>query len=178
MRQSIIIFAALTVGVDVALASCGRYVDWKTFRPTGVNLGGWLEQESTVDASFWAEYGGTAKDEWTMCINLGTDCGPILEARYASFITTADIDLAASANITALRIPLHYAAFIDVPGSPLYRGNQTQYLKQISDYAINKYGSKQNLKSFLPTISLRSKHFLFDHLLLRGYKPQFPIPRQ
>lgn len=39
------------------------YVDWRIFRANGVNLGGWLEQESTIDAVWWAKDPGGASDE-------------------------------------------------------------------------------------------------------------------
>lgn len=38
-----------------------------------------------------------------------------------------------------LRIPTTYAAWIDLPGSGLYSGNQTKWLRQISEYAITQY---------------------------------------
>ncbi|RDW68667.1 putative exo-beta-1,3-glucanase [Coleophoma crateriformis] len=134
------LIAIVILGGGCTLASNVSYVDWKTFSPTGVNLGGWLEQEASVDPGWWDTYGGSAPDEWTLCAALGSRCGSVLEERYATFITTADIDRAASAGISALRIPLTYAAFVRVPGSQLYSGNQTQYLKAITDYAIAKYG--------------------------------------
>ncbi|THW43281.1 endo-beta-1,3-glucanase [Aureobasidium pullulans] len=85
------------------------------------------------------QYSGGAPDEWGLCVNLGSQCGPVLEKRYASWITTSDIDKLAAANITLLRIPTTYAAWVKVPGSQLYSGNQLSFLKAISSYAINKY---------------------------------------
>ncbi|KAI5254589.1 endo-beta-1,3-glucanase, partial [Aureobasidium subglaciale] len=102
-------------------------------------LGGWLVQESTIDTAFWSQYSGGAPDEWGLCVNLGSQCGPVLEKRYASWISTSDIDKLAAANITLLRIPTTYAAWVKVPGSQLYSGNQLSFLKTISSYAINKY---------------------------------------
>lgn len=116
------------------------YVDWRSFKANGVNLGGWLVQESNIDSAFWARYGGNASDEWTLCQNLGPRCGPVLEHRYATFITTKDVDHLAKGGVAVLRIPTHYAAWIDLPGSQLYSGNQTAYLKNIADYAITNYG--------------------------------------
>lgn len=84
-------------------------------------------------------YGGSASDEWTLCENLGSQCGPVLEERYATWITTADIDKLAGAGIGLLRVPTTYAAWIDLPGSELYHGNQTTYLKSIATYAIETY---------------------------------------
>ncbi|KAL4965237.1 glycoside hydrolase superfamily [Aspergillus stella-maris] len=78
-------------------------------------------------------------DEWGPCANQGSQCGPILERRYATYITTSDIDKLASAGINTLRIPTTYAAWVDVPGSQLYSGNQVSFLKNIATYAIAKH---------------------------------------
>lgn len=115
------------------------YVNWNTFSATGVNLGGWLEQESTIDSAFWAEYGGNASDEWTLCAQLGKQCASVLTQRYATFITPSDIDTLAAAGVTILRIPTTYAAWIEVPGSQLYHGDQVSFLKTIATYAITKH---------------------------------------
>ncbi|GLA48006.1 hypothetical protein AnigIFM63604_003036 [Aspergillus niger] len=126
------------------------YIDWRTFKGNGVNLGGWLEQESTIDSLFWDKYSGGASDEWGLCEHLGSQCGPVLEHRYATWITKADIDKLASGGITVLRIPTTYAAWIDLPSSQLYSGNQTAYLKEIADYAIKTY----NMHIIIDTHSL------------------------
>lgn len=117
-----------------------QYIDWKSFKAYGVNLGGWLVQESTIDTHWWDTYSRGASDEWGLCENLGSQCGPVLEQRYASWITTSDIDKAAKSGVTLLRIPTTYAAWIKIPGSKLYSGNQTTYLKNITTYAITRYG--------------------------------------
>jgi glucan 1,3-beta-glucosidase len=83
--------------------------------------------------------GGGSIDEWSLCQNLGAQCGPIFEARYASYLNTSTIDKLASIGINTLRIPTTYAAWINMPGSALYHGNQQKYLKTITDYAITKY---------------------------------------
>jgi hypothetical protein len=124
----------------VLAAPSPAYVNWKTFESNGANLGAWLVQEKLLDTGFWDQYAGNATDEWGLCVNLGSRCGPVLEQRYASFITTATIDKLAGAGFSSLRIPTHYAAWIKVPGSQLYSGNQVNFLKTISDYAIKKYG--------------------------------------
>ena len=140
-------FTSLTLALclatqNVAAATLAKraYVDWKTFKATGVNLGGWLVQESTIDTAFWTQYSGGAPDEWGMCANLGAQCGPVLERRYATWITPADIDKLAGSGVKILRIPTHYAAWVKVPGSQLYTGNQKSFLKNIASYAIAKYG--------------------------------------
>lgn len=123
-----------------SLRAAADYVNWRTFDVTGVNLGGWLVEEPAIDTTWWSTYSGGAQDEWTLCANLGADCGPVLEQRYMTYITTKDIDKLASAGIRLLRIPTIYAAWIKVPGSQLYSGNQTAILMQIASYAIDRYG--------------------------------------
>ncbi|KAL2836151.1 glycoside hydrolase superfamily [Aspergillus pseudoustus] len=113
--------------------------NWTTTRSTGVNLGGWLVQESTIDTNFWLTHAPNASDEWTLCKTLGRRCGPVLEHRYATFITTPDIDTLATAGVSILRIPTTYAAWIDLPGSELYSGRQQVYLRKITEYAIRRY---------------------------------------
>lgn len=135
-----LILTALSAVCTVFAAPSATYVDWKTFKSNGANLGAWLVQEKSLDTGFWDQYGGNATDEWGLCVNLGSRCGPVLEQRYASFITTATIDKLAKAGFSSLRIPTHYAAWIKVPGSELYSGNQVSFLTTISNYAINKYG--------------------------------------
>lgn len=138
LALSFVVGQSLALPAAVAPPST-NYINWKTFKANGVNLGGWLVQESTIDTAFWNQYSGGAPDEWGLCVNLGSQCGPVLEKRYASWITTSDIDKLAAANITLLRIPTTYAAWVKVPGSQLYSGNQLSFLKTISGYAINKY---------------------------------------
>ncbi|KAL1586653.1 hypothetical protein WHR41_04650 [Cladosporium halotolerans] len=118
----------------------GKYVDWKTFKANGANLGGWLAKEKSHDPFWFESVGGPdVPDEWTLCQNLGSQCGPVLEARYSSFLNTSTIDQLASVGINTLRIPTTYAAWIKVPGSQFYSGNQQAHLKTITDYAIKKY---------------------------------------
>ncbi|KAI7355298.1 glycoside hydrolase family 5 protein [Hortaea werneckii] len=117
-----------------------KFIDWKTYKANGVNLGIWFEQEQNYDTQWWAENIGDFPDEWTWCGAVGFDvCGPKLEARYASWITTADIDKMGKLGINTLRIPTTYAAWVKVPGSQLYSGNQQKYLRTITNYAIDKY---------------------------------------
>ncbi|KAK8905509.1 hypothetical protein QC760_006687 [Botrytis cinerea] len=117
-----------------------NYVDWTTYKANGINFGAWLEQEQNYDPDWWNAHAPDAIDEWGLCETLGAECGPVLEARYASWITTADIDKLAAQNINTLRIPTTYAAWIKFPGSKLYHGNQQTYLRNIALYAIQKYG--------------------------------------
>lgn len=36
-------------------AATSTYLNWKTFNASGVNLGGWLVQESTIDTEWWTQ---------------------------------------------------------------------------------------------------------------------------
>lgn len=74
-----------------------------------------------------------------MCQILGPRCGPVFEERYATFLNLSTIDTLASVGVNTLRIPMTYAAWIRVPGSELYSGNQVQFLDRIVTYAVNRY---------------------------------------
>jgi len=63
--------------------SGSKFIDWKTYKANGANLGGWLEKEQVHDPIWWNQYAPNAADEWTFCQTLGSRCGPVLEARYA-----------------------------------------------------------------------------------------------
>lgn len=116
------------------------YVNWRTFKANGVNLGGWLCQEKTIDPYWWSRYCSGTEDEWNCCAKLGDQCASVFEHRYATYITRHDIDKLASGGVDLIRIPTTYAAWIKVPGAQYYSGNQTSYLKKIASYAIKKYG--------------------------------------
>ncbi|KAF9693530.1 hypothetical protein EKO04_008159 [Ascochyta lentis] len=117
--------AALIVGLAIGLP-----------QSNGVNLGSWLEKERVHDPIWWVNVGGeNASDEWTLCQTLGKQCGPIFEARYGSFLNFSTIDTLASVGVNTLRIPTIYAAWVKVPGSELYSGNQVQFLDRIVSYA-------------------------------------------
>lgn len=131
-----LVFAGL---LACSSAASSQYLNWTTHQGVGANLGGWLVQESTIDTAWWAKYSGGASDEWGLCAYQGAKCGSVLEHRYATRITTADIDTLASAGVNTLRIPTTYAAWVNVPGSQLYHGNQTAFLSEIASYAIDKY---------------------------------------
>ena len=119
-----------------------NFINWRTYKSNGVNLGAWLEQEQNYDYDWWAaNIGDDYPDEWTWCGAVGfKECGPKLEARYSSFFTTADIDKMGKLGINTLRIPTTYAAWVKVPYSNLYHGNQQEHLRKICNYAIDKYG--------------------------------------
>ena len=116
-----------------------NFINWKTYKSNGANLGGWLEKEKTHDPVWWDQYAPNANDEWTFCQTLGSKCGSVLEARYTSFLNTSTIDKLASVGVNTLRIPTTYAAWVKVPGSQLYTGTQQAHLRTITNYAITKY---------------------------------------
>ncbi|KAF4844095.1 putative glucan 1,3-beta-glucosidase A [Colletotrichum siamense] len=139
MRVSSFVLAVTAFSAVAEAIPSTSYVDWKTFKATGVNLGGWLVQEAVLDAGFWDTYGGNTTDEWGLCVRLGSQCGPVLERRYATFFRPSDIDKLAKAGVEILRIPTNYAAWIKVPGSQLYSGSQVEFLRTIATYAITKH---------------------------------------
>ncbi|XPS93113.1 hypothetical protein M3J09_002484 [Ascochyta lentis] len=118
----------------------GDYVNWRKFHANGVNLGGWLAQEATIDPYWWDPYCRGTVDEWNCCVKLGDQCNSVFEKRYATYITTKDIDKLASGGVNLIRIPTTYAAWVRIPGAGYHSGNQQKYLKQVADYAIKKYG--------------------------------------
>lgn len=116
-----------------------NYLNWHTIKANGVNLGGWLHQEQVIDPVWWNSFANGTLDEWDFCDALGPRCGAVLEQRYASYITIADIDNLAKAGVNVLRIPTGYNAWVAVPGSKLYTGNQVRFLRTIGEYAIARY---------------------------------------
>ncbi|KFZ01202.1 hypothetical protein V501_10151 [Pseudogymnoascus sp. VKM F-4519 (FW-2642)] len=124
---------------DLSYKNPKKWVNWHKFKANGVNLGGWFLQEHVIDQGWWDSVTPNATDEWTLCQQLGEQCGPVLEKRYASWITTVDVDKMASVNVNVLRIPVSYSVWIDVPGSQLYHGAQKDYLNAIAMYAIETY---------------------------------------
>lgn len=104
----------LAIFTGAVAAPAASYIDWKKFKGNGVNLGGWLAQEAVIDPTFWSQNCVNTTDEWTCCIKLGSRCGPVLERRYATFITVRDIDRLAAGGVNVLRIPTTYAAWVKV----------------------------------------------------------------
>lgn len=94
------------LGAYYALAAPpSTYLIWKTFKAKCVNVGGWLHQEAVIDPAFWFQNGGNALDEWDLCVNLGSRCGPVLEQRYATFIQPADIEKLTAATPECSPLP-------------------------------------------------------------------------
>jgi glucan 1,3-beta-glucosidase len=97
--------------------------------------------ETSITPDIWINGGANVTDEWSFCQTVGKErCGPLLDEHYATFITNATIDKLATVDVNTVRIPTTYAAWVDVPGSELYRGNQLKYLREVTDYAISTYG--------------------------------------
>ncbi|KAH8199175.1 hypothetical protein TruAng_006644 [Truncatella angustata] len=120
-------------------ATPAGYLDWRTFKAYGVNLGSWFCLETFMLPDLFERHGKGAHDEWTLCQNLGPNVGPLLEDHYNSFFTTDHIDILAAQGVNVLRIPTTYAAWIKVPGSPHYLGSQVVILEKMATYAIEKY---------------------------------------
>ncbi|GAM90450.1 hypothetical protein ANO11243_084940 [Dothideomycetidae sp. 11243] len=135
-----LLIAVSTAASSPALFDNGQYVDWKSFVANGVNIGCWLEVEYSCYEDWWASLGTTAIDEWDLCEQLGDRCPEVMNAHYASFINFTSIDQVAAVGVNTLRIPTTYAAWINVPGSKFYHGDQLAYLTTIVDYAITRYG--------------------------------------
>lgn len=81
--------------------NCDDYLNWRNYTANGVNLGGWLVQEKYIDNAWFEKLAPGAPDEWTLCQTLGSKCGPAMESRYASFITTNTIDKLALSDVRA-----------------------------------------------------------------------------
>jgi glucan 1,3-beta-glucosidase len=75
----------------------------------GVNLGGWLVLEKWITPGLFA--GTTARDEYTLCAQLGTRAQTVLAAHRDTFITEADFRWIAEHGLNAVRLPLGYWVF-------------------------------------------------------------------
>lgn len=95
--------SATTNTAALETTTTGGFLNWTTFKANGANLGSWLEKEQTHDPIWWDSYSPDTADEWHFCESLGDQCGPVLEARYASFLNTSTIDKLASVGVNSLR---------------------------------------------------------------------------
>lgn len=77
----------------------------------GVNLGSWLLLEKWITPSVFE--GTTAKDEYTLCQQLGEQKYRRLKDHRDTFITIRDFAWLAGHGITAVRIPIGYWIFED-----------------------------------------------------------------
>ncbi|KAH0175118.1 glycoside hydrolase, partial [Aureobasidium melanogenum] len=123
----------------------GQYTDWKSFKANGANLGNWLEIEFSNDQYFFESNINVTADRYSeedLCTILGDRCPAVLNGHYSTYITHATIDKLATVGVNFLRIPTTYAAWVDVPGSALYHGDQQAYLRDIAEYAITAHGMR------------------------------------
>jgi len=63
MRFTSLLAASALAGISTArskqsVADDQTWIDWKTYKANGVNLGSWLEKERTHDPVWWVEVGG------------------------------------------------------------------------------------------------------------------------
>jgi glucan 1,3-beta-glucosidase len=79
----------------------------------GVNLGGWLVLEKWMTPELFK--GCDAPDEYGFCDQAGRDMQRRLAKHHASYITEQDFIWLAAHGITAVRIPVGYWIFGDVP---------------------------------------------------------------
>lgn len=124
--------------MTTAVPQEANYIDWRTFKANGVNLGSWFCLETFMAPRFFEQH-GNSHDEWTACEKFGAAGAP-LDDHYKTWFTKADIDTFAAQGVNILRIPFVYAAWIKVPGSPHYHGPQIEIMKDLATYAIDKYG--------------------------------------
>ena len=79
----------------------------------GVNLGGWLVLERWITPSVFGEL--SARDERTLCRDLGGQAASILSLHRRNFITEADFEWIAGHGLNAIRLPIGYWLFGDEP---------------------------------------------------------------
>lgn len=114
-----------------------KFSSWSTWKARGVNLGNWLVLEEWMHASWFNSVAPDAVDEWTLCQSLGTvQCKDVLQAHWASWITTDDIKMMASMGVNTLRIPIGYWAFVEpLANEPYIKSTQLQELSRVLGYA-------------------------------------------
>lgn len=78
----------------------------------GVNLGGWLVLEPWITPSLFV--GVNATDEYTYCKNV-KDAAKLLKKHRDSFVTERDFAWLAEHHIDAVRLPIGYWLFGDMP---------------------------------------------------------------
>ncbi|OQV17607.1 putative glucan 1,3-beta-glucosidase A [Hypsibius exemplaris] len=109
----------------------------------GINLGGWLVLERWMTPSGTGPFRGTdagvAKDEWTLCAQLGKSaCLTRLQQHWSTFITNADIDQIIERGLNAVRIPIGYWSLIPLKADEPFVAGAWQYLESIVKYAGSK----------------------------------------
>ena len=88
------------------LISGGNFINWKTYKANGANLGSWLEKERSHDPDFFLKNAPAAGDEWTVCQTLGDKCGAAFEESYATFLVCSRLIISYSGiRLTINRTP-------------------------------------------------------------------------
>jgi glucan 1,3-beta-glucosidase len=94
----------------------------------GVNLGGWLVLEKWMTPSLFA--GLAARDETSLCAELGRDAAPRLRAHRERFVTRDDLGWLADLGIDAVRIPFgHWVFGPPYPYHPSYGPGRHPYVE-------------------------------------------------
>jgi glucan 1,3-beta-glucosidase len=75
----------------------------------GVNLGGWLVLEKWITPSIFK--GTSARDEYTLCQELGDQAAAVLSQHRDHFITEEDFKWIAAHGLDAVRLPVGYWVF-------------------------------------------------------------------
>jgi glucan 1,3-beta-glucosidase len=75
----------------------------------GVNLGGWLVVEKWITPALFSDT--QARDEFTLCRELGSEARAVLDKHRDSFVTEADFRWIAEHGLTAVRLPVGYWIF-------------------------------------------------------------------
>ena len=77
----------------------------------GVNLGGWLLLERWITPSVFGD--SQARDEFSLCSELGAEAASVLKIHRDNFITEADFAWIANHGLNAVRLPVGYWVFGD-----------------------------------------------------------------
>ncbi|RXK39337.1 glucan 1,3-beta-glucosidase [Tremella mesenterica] len=122
--------------------------NWGIDKIYGVNLGGWLVTEPFIVPAMYEKYatgpGGTAVDEYTLSLNMGSNLTAAMTEHYETFITERDFADIARAGLNWVRIPIPHWAIETLDGEPyLERVAWTYFLKAIQ--WARKYGIRINL---------------------------------
>ena len=75
----------------------------------GVNLGGWLVLEKWITPSLFKD--SSARDEYTLCQELGAGAESVLKQHRDHFITEEDFGWIAAHGLDAVRLPIGYWLF-------------------------------------------------------------------
>lgn len=121
---------------------------WGVDKIYGVNLGGWLNTEPFIVPGLYEKYAngtaGTAVDEYTLSLNMGSNLTAAMTEHYDTFITERDFAEIAAAGLNWIRLPMaHWAMSTSAEEPFLERVSWTYVLKAIQ--WARKYGIRLNL---------------------------------